>query len=159
MLRLIVLTTALLFGGAAPAAALCLYKDVSGYRTTIAEEFADSTWVARARVRSGEYHPDDGGQSWSLYRLEVLETFKGAPPREIIFFTERNSGGFYLDSHGATPDVGGDYLLFLNPTPPHLRRPHEPRGAAFVNYACGQSGRWDEVSAADRAALARLARR
>lgn len=158
MLRLICLSIAMLSLSSSPAAALCIYNEVSGYRTTLAEEFADSRWVVRVRVKEGEYHASDDGDSWSLYQLEVLETFKGTPPRMIPFFTERNSGGFYMDSDSSTPDIGGEYLL-LNPTPDHLRREHEPRGAAFVNYSCGQSRRWDEVAPGAREELRRLARR
>ena len=67
-------------------------------------------------------------------------------------FTFRDSGGFYLDK-GAIHDLGGEYLLFLNPLAIGRQSPQAARGATEVNYACGQSKPWRDVSAPERAEL------
>jgi hypothetical protein len=72
-------------------------------------------------------------------------------------FTYRDSGGFYLDK-GMNADLGGIYLLFLDPLFHKESAPDPARGATEVNYACGQSKAWDAVSLADRKRLAMLAR-
>lgn len=150
-----------------PAAALCSYNGVDNARTTVAQEFADSRWVVRARVLSGkdgtvEQGKPDEGMGWTLYRFAVVETFKGSPPERIRFFTERNSGGFYMDRAWVPlpkgHDIGGEYLLFLNPIDSYLGRPEAAAGATFVNYSCGQSGVWSSVPRSSRRLLMRLAR-
>lgn len=143
-----------------PAATLCAYRDLDhlNHVTTVSEEYADSAWVGRVRVASASDGLSDDpavadGGPWSLYRLEVVETFKGEPGREARLFTERNSGGFYLET-AAGPDIGGEYLLFLVETARAL--PAEARGAMVVNYSCGRSGPWSAVSAEERRTLLQL---
>jgi hypothetical protein len=134
----------------APAAqALCIYRGALDVRTTLPQEFTDSSWVVRARVISaeqGETTPER--DPWTLYRLEVISAFKGDPPSRIAVFTERNSGGFYMDRDAGGPDVGQDYLLFLQPLEMSGDGPPAARGAQRVNYSCGQSRPWREVDAA-----------
>ena len=137
------------------AQALCAYQGELSAETTVAQEFADSDWVVRARVVSSlnswedDVADDDESDPWTTYRVEVVETFKGAPPSSFTVFTERNSGGFYLDADG-------DYLLFLRPAPDWLEAP-AARGAMVVNYSCGRSGLWAQAPQANRLALAALA--
>lgn len=140
------------------AQALCVYRGDLYARTTLAQEFADARWVVKARVLSaidggGE---EDGGY-WTIYHLEGLTPFKGGLPDRFTVFTERNSGGFYMDRDGGGPDVGSDYLLFLNPAAPQDGRPAAARQAFSVNYSCGQSRRWAEVGVAESRALEALA--
>lgn len=151
-----------------PASALCSYNGVDDARTTIAQEFADARWVVRARVLSAkdgtvERGKPDEGMEWTLYRVAVVRTFKGSSPRRIRFFTERNSGGFYMDRAWVPlpkgHDIGGEYLLFLNPITAYRGRPNAAAGAAFVNYSCGQSRVWSSVPTSSRQLLMRLARR
>lgn len=137
---------------AAPAHAVCEYRGVMSAVSTVAQEFEDSQWVVRVSVVSGDYHWSNESESWTTYRLKVLQTYKGRPPAEVELFTTRDSGGFYIDGEGAVPDLDHEYLLFLVPS----RQDLAPRGAQRVNYSCGKSGRWDDVSTADRVALARL---
>jgi len=159
---------ALLLAPAASAEALCIYKGVDNARTSLRQEFADSRWVVRARVLSAtngvvEAGKPDVGMPWTIYRLQVVRSYRGGPPQRITFFTMRNSGGFYMDRPWVPlprgHDIGGEYLLFLNPIPLHRDQPRDERGAAFVNYSCGQSRAWSEVSAASRRLLASLATR
>lgn len=100
---------------------------------------------------------------WTLYRLAVVHTFKGSPPHRIRFFTERNSGGFYMDRNWVPlpkgHDIGGEYLLFLNPITPYNGRPNAAAGTFFVNYSCGQSRVWSAVPKFSRRLLMRLSRR
>lgn len=141
------------------AQALCIYRGDLNARTTLAQEFADSDRVVKARVISAT---NGGGEAdggyWTLYRLETVRPFKGAMPDRFDLYTERNSGGFYLDRDGGGPDVGGDYLLFLTPLEPS-NRPEAARRAFRVNYSCGQSRRWAEVEAAETLTLELLAAR
>lgn len=150
---------------ASSASALCIYKGVDHAETTVAEEFADATWVVRARVVSGAHHwsETDDDEPWTVYRLEVLERFKGHAPSRLRFFTFRNSGAFYLERpwRGGRDgtDVGSEYLLFLEPWNGGPGDPAEMKGAVFVTYSCGVSGPWRDVGPKDRAALRALRHR
>ena len=139
-----------------PASALCIYRGVDNARTSMDQEYRDSRWVVRARVLGVETRWREGEGS-TLYRLELVRSYKGAAPRSFSFFTERNSGGFYMDNAAGRPDVGGEYLLFLVPN----SRPGEAsaRHALRVNYNCGQSRPWGQVNARDARRLTALARR
>ncbi|MFN3668176.1 MAG: hypothetical protein ACK4VY_02635 [Brevundimonas sp.] len=144
------------------AHAWCEYRGQLDARTTIAREFADSPWVVRARVVSATDNWTDGSlgadeEPWTLYRVRVVERFKGEPPAEVSVLTFRDSGGFYMDRGARAPDIGGEYLLFLQPTRDSPWLPDAARGGTVVNYSCGRSMRWAETSAADRGELARLA--
>jgi hypothetical protein len=167
-LSLCLVSAALLMALAAPADALCIYNGIDNARTTMRQEYADSRWVVHARVISAtdgvvEAGYADAGSSWTLYRLQVVHAYKGRVPQRISFFTARDSGGFYMDrSWVPLPkghDIGGEYLLFLNPIRPYPDQPMEARGATFVNYNCGQSRAWREVPIASRQSLASLSRR
>jgi hypothetical protein len=144
---------------AAPAAqALCLYRGAMDARTTLQQEFADAPVVVRARVISAvSGGPTAETDPWTVYELEVVSTFKGDPPMRVSVFTERNSGGFYMDLGGDGPDVGQDYLLFLQPLDSARDGPAVARGALGVNYSCGQSRPWREVDTATQEALRALA--
>jgi hypothetical protein len=159
---------ALLLAPAEPAEALCIYNGLDNARTSLRQEFADSRWVVRARVLSAtdgvvEAGKPDVGMAWTTYRLQVVRSYKGGPPQRITFYTQRNSGGFYMDRPWVPlprgHNIGGEYLLFLNPIPPHRDQPRAERGAAFVNYNCGQSRAWREVPVDSRQLLASLAAR
>jgi len=143
------------------AQALCVYKGELYARTTIAQEFADSPWVVRARVLSVTDNWADGvgddEEPWTLYRVRIVQGFKGDPPTEVSVFTYRDSGGFYMDRPWEGPDIGGEYLLFLRPTGGLSGLPEAARGGTIVNYNCGQSKPWADVSATGRGELARLA--
>jgi hypothetical protein len=157
------LLVAALLGEPSSPQALCIYKGELYATTTIAQEYADSRWVVRARVTAQTDSWTDAGPEydeapWTTYRIEVVEVFKGDAPRVMTVFTERNSGGFYLQPPGSRFDPDVDYLLFLNPTHMRTENPPEARGTAEVNYSCGQSKPWHEVPASDRRALLTLAR-
>lgn len=150
-----------------PAAALCTYNGVDNAQTTLAQEFADARWVVRARVVAAkdgivERGKPDEGMGYTVYTLSVHHDYKGHAPNRIRFFTERNSGGFYMDrAWKPLPkghDIGGEYLLFLNPVAPYPGQPAAEVNAAFVNYACGQSREWARVSTRSRQLLIRLTR-
>jgi len=144
-----------------PAKSVCIYNGVDNAKTTIGQEFRDSRWVVRARVLSARDRWLNEGDSWTLYRLKVVHAFKGKLPRTFTFFTDRDSGGFYMDRPWVPlpkgHDVGGEYLLFLNPLPHHRGDPAASHGATFVNYNCGQSRLWSKVDSSSRRSLNRLA--
>lgn len=141
------------------SAPACVYGGTLDAETTIRQERADAAWAGRVRLlRASNTWPDDAddweGEPWTLYRVQVIETFKGEAVAELPVFTWRNSGGFYMDRPGGGHDIGGEYLLFLNPGDP-AALPPEARDAMVVNYSCGRSGLWRDVSEADRRLLAR----
>jgi hypothetical protein len=141
---------------ASPASAFCSHDGELYAKTTLEQEYREARWVVRARVLSATdwENRDERG---TLYRLEVVDSFKGEPPEQLLFSTERNTGGFYLDTAEGDPDLGGEYLLFLVPNPALSAVP--PAGEAlWVNYACGQSGAWRTVPQAKRNRLIALAR-
>jgi hypothetical protein len=118
----------------------------------VRQEFREADVVVRATLVSELNVWDDEPSAsfraqWGdsanvvLYRLKVLETFKGKPGSRIRFFEERNSGAFYLD-------VDKEYLLFLNYIRPYKGRPRAADGAVKVRYACGQSKPWHDVQPA-----------
>lgn len=145
----------------ADADALCMYDGKHFIRskredgeiglyatTTLTDEFLDSALVIRGFVISTQDHstPD----AYSIYRIRVDQVFKGKSLGEVLDFTEHDSAGFYLDT-------GKEYLLFLNPmTKDDDARKIAP-GAMRVNYSCGQSQPWANLSAKDRIALHSLA--
>lgn len=134
---------------ASAAQALCSYNGVLYARTTLQQEFADAPVVLRGRlVLAVSGGPTDDHGPWTVYQLETVSAFKGEPPRRISVATERNSGGFYMDRDGGAPDIGQDYLLFL--------QPGDDEGSWRVNYSCGQSRPWREVDVAAQEALQAL---
>ena len=147
---------------AAPANALCFYTKADFYAgkarsyTSIPQEFRDSRWVVRARVINARYHSTDS-DSWTLYTVRVLDRFKGRSTHAMRVFTYRDSGGFYLDKGPSSPDRANDYLLFLNPATQVL--PRGMRNVVQVNFSCGQSRPWKELTRTDLAKLDLLAGR
>jgi len=139
----------------APAQALCFYAGQFNAHTTIAQEYKDSRWVVRAKVLAGDNHWEEG-QSWTIYRVRVLDAFKGSQPSVVRVFTYRDSGGFYMD-RGLVPDLGGEYLLFLVPATQRL--PASARGFTEVNYSCGQSKAWGDATPTEKAELMSLSKR
>ena len=157
-MRVIVLPLALALAALGSSAhALCIYKGELYAQTTLSQEFEDSGWVVKAKVLSATDHFGEGEEPWTEYQLEVQHAYKGDSSQRLRFFTFRNSGGFYLD-RGQEHDIGGEYLLFLNPTPSFPDAPAAARGTVSVNYSCGVSGSWSSVSATSRTALVRLSR-
>ena len=125
-----------------------MYKGELYAKTTLQQEFRDAHLIVRGEVVSSEeiHDPNLG----VLYHVRVKQTFKGKPTAVLVDYSERSSGGFYLD-------VGTEFLLFLNPIDPGdavidlgnnwaRRAP----GAMMVNYSCGQSRPWGEVPPKDR---------
>ena len=148
---------------AGPANGFCIYYGIDNPTTTIQEEFRDSRWVVRVRVLSAVDHMPDVGDGSTTYELAVVRAYKGLPGKRIKFFTERDSGGFYMDRPWVplpqAHDIAGEYLLFLNPYPHYRGGPKVPTGATSVNYSCGQSKRWSRVSRPSRRLLEALAHR
>ena len=139
-----------------PSVALCIYHGVDNAKTSIAQEFRDSDWGVRAHVVSADYHWSDTGESWTLYQLRIVKAYKGKLSTRFALFTERNSGGFYMDNDGGTPDVDRDYLLFLTPRSFSTVGASATKGALRVNYSCGQSKVWSDVTADEAAELSQL---
>ena len=139
---------------ATSAQALCIHAGKLYARTTLAQEYRESRWVIRARLISADDHPSVTRDAWTIYRLKVLAAFKGRPAPRMSVFTERNSGGFYLDK-GAAHDIGGEYLLFLRPAS-RDDAPANLGSIPVVNYACGQSKPWADVSSRELIALRSL---
>jgi len=139
------------------ANAFCSYHGELYAKTTLQQEYRDARWVVRAKVISASdwERADERG---TVYRMELVDSFKGNLPQRFLYSTERNSGGFYLD-RGSKTDVGGEYLLFLVPNPRPSVGPPSIRHALWVNYSCGQSRAWREVAREKKATLAALSPR
>jgi len=140
-----------------PAFALCSYRGELYAQTTLDQEYLDAPFVVRARVLSASDW-QGAEERMTIYRLEVIQYFKGTLPQTFLYSTERNSGGFYLD-RGTKPDIGGEYLLFLTNGSRTTSTPARSARAFTINYSCGQSRRWDEISRQDRTRLADLSDR
>jgi len=141
-------------GPASEAFSLCIYNGELYAKTTLEQEFRDARFVIRGEVLSTEeiHDPNLG----VVYHVGVEQTFKGKPAADVVDYSERNSGGFYLDA-------GTEFLLFLNPIDPsdavidlgHSWARRAP-DAMMVNYSCGQSRPWSEVPPDDRKLLKAL---
>jgi hypothetical protein len=152
-LAIFVVSGAIVGALANPCFALCIYNGRLYAKTTIAQEVRDSKWVVRAKLISADNHWSDEDDSWTLYHVQTIRSYKGRAPHRLAVFTYRDSGGFYLDK-GTSNDLGGEYLLFLIPAIQKL--PPSARGASQVNYSCGQSKPWAEVTEPQAQALAAL---
>lgn len=140
------------------ADAVCIYHGKLYAKTTLVQEFSDSQWVVRVRVAAADSHWSDDDDSWTIYHLQVLTVFKGKPPSRIDMFTYRDSGGFFLDK-GMANDLGGEYLLFLDPVSHKQDAPAAARDATEVNYSCGQSKAWNSLSGSERHKLVTLSQK
>lgn len=134
---------------ATSASAVCIYGGELDARTTLDQEFRDAPVVVRGTVLSArDLRPwGEDGEWGTAYQVRVDRAFKGAPPAILTYFTERNSGGFYLDA-------GQTYLLFLVPRTDGSWAREIP-DAYRVNYSCGQSRRWSELTTSARSEMAR----
>ncbi|WP_130621060.1 hypothetical protein [Dyella amyloliquefaciens] len=77
---------------------------------TVAGEFKEATSVITGRVTAERHisEPDDPeGYAWTIYTVQVLETFKGTPLRAIQLLSENTSARFWMDT-------GNTYLLFVS---------------------------------------------
>lgn len=137
------------------ADAFCFYNGKLYAKTTVRQEFRDAKWVVRAKVLRAHDDPD---RPFTTYALSVVKSYKGSPPKPLTFFTMRDSGGFYLDTD-AGHDIGGEYLLFLQPNVRHKGDPHGIVGTVSANYNCGQSKPWREVARSELRELRRLSER
>ena len=163
-IRMVVLLAVSSFTICSAANALCVYKGKMYAKTTVGEEFRDSKWVVKARVlaANSQWEGYTTDVPWTIYSLAVVQSFKGHAPDHITMFTFRDSGGFPLDK-GISPNIGGEYLLFLNPVtadPDFSEQafPKEAYQSTEVNYSCGQSKPWSEVNASEKQELSKLAR-
>ena len=135
--------------------AFCSYGGKMYAKTTAPQEFRDSKWVVRVKVLAADNHWSDFDDSWTIYTVQVRTAYKGQPPLRVRVFTYRDSGGIYLDK-GANPDLGGEYLLFLDAIATSSTRPAQAQGATEVNYACGQSKEWKLITEREQHQLRQL---
>lgn len=136
-----------------PAEALCYYRGALYAKTTLRQEFRDARWVVRARVVSAS-NWQTRDKRGTTYRLALLHAFKGKLTSYFNFSTERNSGGFYLE--GLNGEMGEEFLLFLTTPSSDFAYPPQARRSTWVNYGCGQSKPWREVTAEQSHALTAL---
>jgi hypothetical protein len=80
---------------------------------SVPAEFKSAVLVITGRVTDARNisEPDDpDGYAWTVYTVQVLQTFKGSPPRTIRLLSENSSARFYMDT-------GQTYLLFVSHSP------------------------------------------
>jgi hypothetical protein len=123
---------------------------------SVPKEFARAKYVVRAKSIKEMWIGEDGkpttlkppflnGGSTPLgfdpylgayYDVEVVETFKASPPKQLRLFSENSTGRFYLD-------VGREFLLFVfdEVFDPPIRR-------ALTADNCGNSAYTDKAQSA-----------
>jgi len=113
------LATLLLFMATSSADAVCLEAGPQGGLISVSlrhfpmeREFQASTFVLTAKVLSArdDFSDHPGAKRYypaTFYRVARLKSFKGNPPEVLTIYTERSSGGFYMDT-------GKSYLLFVH---------------------------------------------
>jgi hypothetical protein len=112
-------------------------------RSVAETRVADDELSPSFRARWGDYSPV------VLYRLRVVEVFKGRPGPTINFFQQVDSGRFDVD-------LGKEYLIFLRYYRPYPGSGSIIRGAMYVKHTCGQTQAWAEVSRGELAAVREL---
>lgn len=118
IIRLILLGLVLALITLSPASYATCWESGEGptavYRhPTVSAELEKATSVISGRVTAERNisEPDDPeGYAWTIYTVQVLETFKGTPPRTIQLLSENTSARFWMD-------VGKTYLLFVSHSP------------------------------------------
>lgn len=136
------------------ANAVCIYHGKLYAKTIVSREFKDSPLVVRARLFSSKIIPGDDSKDTDDTDediLSVVKLFKGKSPEKLFYYSEHNSGMFPIDA-------GKDYLLFLSPVPAGAYGKTSPAGFN-VNYECGQSKPWDQVTPLDLESLVNTGRR
>jgi hypothetical protein len=123
---------------------------------SVPKEFARAKYVVRARSVKETWIGEDGkptvlkppflsGGSMPLgfdpylgayYDVDVVEAFKGSPPKQLRLFSENSTSRFYLD-------VGREFLLFVfdEVFDPPIRR-------ALTTDNCGNSAYTDAAQSA-----------
>lgn len=80
---------------------------------SVPTEFKNAALVVTGRVATERNisEPDDPeGYAWTVYTVQVLEIFKGTPPRTLRLLSENTSARFSMDT-------GKTYLLFVSQAP------------------------------------------
>lgn len=106
-------------------------------------EFKEAASVITGRVLAGRNisTPDDpDGFAWTVYTVQVLETFKGQPQQTIRLLSENSSARFDMD-------IGGTYLLFVSHSPIVEMAGQEQLPADYVDD-CGNSALAKDAEAA-----------
>ncbi|URL58398.1 hypothetical protein IM816_17710 [Luteibacter flocculans] len=101
---------------------------------TVAAEFKGAAAVITGRVTAARNisEPDDPeGYAWTIYSVQVLETFKGPPQQTIQLLSENTTARFPMDT-------GKTYLLFLTRSSMIEMAGKERLPANFVDN-CGNS--------------------
>lgn len=101
---------------------------------SVTEEYQQAQFVVVGRATHerhvfSETDPDEF--DWTIYDVEVVQTFKGAPPHTIQLLSENSSARFPMDA-------GKTYLLFISRMPMVEREGDETLPADFVDN-CGNS--------------------
>jgi hypothetical protein len=129
--------------------------DVALYRhPSISVEFQEARFVLLGRVthqRNIASAEDPDGYDWTIYDVEVLQAFKGGPPRLIQLQSENSSARFPMDQ-------GKTYLLFVTRLPMVEHEGDETLPQDYVDN-CGNSAVLDaadgKVRAVERLSLQR----
>jgi hypothetical protein len=97
-------------------------------------EFKDAAFVVIGRVlgeRRISSAEDPEGYAWTIYDVQVLEAFKGKPPRALHLLSENTTARFPMDK-------GETYLLFVSRSPSVETAGNERLPKDYVDN-CGNS--------------------
>jgi len=101
---------------------------------SVPAEFKNAALVVTGRVtaeRNISEPEDPEGFAWTVYTVQVLEIFKGAPPRMLQLLSENTSARFSMDT-------GKTYLLFVSHSPDVELAGQERLPSDYVDN-CGNS--------------------
>src|SRR5260370_12396526 len=89
---------------------------------TLDDMIGKSTMIVRGKVQQQTYADFQGHMIWTHYTLEVSETFKGSPVRQLdIVVPGGNSKGIQQTYSGTPPfSINQHFVIFLCTTNPSL---------------------------------------
>jgi hypothetical protein len=109
---------------------------------SVPEEFREARFVVLGRatheqnISSAE---DPDGYDWTVYDVEILQAFKGTPPRTMRLLSENSSSRFPMEA-------GKTYLLFVSHMPMVESEGNDVLPQDFVDN-CGNSDALDAAGA------------
>src|SRR5258708_8680703 len=82
---------------------------------TLADMIGKSTMIVRGKVQQQTYADFQGHMIWTHYTLQVSETFKGSPVRQLDIVVPGGNSKGIQQTYSGTPtfSMNQDYVMFL----------------------------------------------